>query len=284
MKNMQKQIILITGCSRGLGFATVIKLINAGYIVYAGMRNLDSSTELQKACSFSTDLHIKKIDLADPTSINSFAKTVLAEQDRIDGIIHNAASVLLGAVDSATPEEVEYIFRVNVFGILRLSQILIPIMRKQNSGRIITIGSISGIESSAFLGVYAATKFALEAIVSSWATSLYKWNIKVSIIEPGAMNTNLPNTVLIGSHYDLSFEDPYKKLHNQSKAFLKECLEQGKHPSEVADTIINILKDPNPNLRYQTCNFSEMLVNKHLKDPTGNNWVKEHREFVDPWL
>ncbi len=282
---MSKQVVAITGCSSGLGFATAVKLVEQGYIVYAGMRNLAAKHNLESACNHSPSLHIKKIDLADPASINLFANDLLAEQGRIDILINNASSVLLGPADSASLEETEYLFRVNVFGTLQLTQLFIPQMRKQMQGRILTIGSISGVESCAYLGIYAATKFAMEAVVACWATTLHPWNIKVSIVEAGAMNTNLPNNATVGSYYDQHPEDPYKKFNREAKSFLKTCLGNvGKDPREVAELLLTILLEPEPHLRYQTCDFSEGLVSRHLRDPKGNEWVEEHRQFVEPWL
>lgn len=280
---MNSKVAFITGCSSGLGFATVQKLIESGYIVYATMRNFTHKEQLQKACMDSKNLHILKLDLADDCQINAAVNEVLREHESIDALIHNAASALIGPVDSATADEVQYLFQVNLFSVIKLTQLFLPAMRKKRSGHILFIGSISGVESAAYQGVYCSTKFALEAVASSWATTLHKWNIKVTILEPGAMNTDLPNKIPLGSYYSSVEEDPYSEFNRNILAFLKDILRNGKNPKEVAQLILDILGNERPNLRYQTCDFSKELVSKHLKDPEGNQWVEEHRKFMDPF-
>jgi len=194
-------------------------------------------------------------------------------------MIFNAASAIIGPPDALSPCEVEAMFKVNVFSILRLAQLFLPSMRKKRSGHFILIGSTAGIESCGFFGIYAATKFALEAIASSWATTLYKWGIKTTIIEPGAMNTNLPNTASIGSYY--SEDDPYKDFNRHALIFLKNCLKEGIDPDEVANLILELLKHPSPALRYQTCSYSRDLAHRHLCDPESKTWLEEHRKFLE---
>ena len=223
----KKKVAFITGCSTGLGFSTAQRLIESGYTVYATMQSMKNRDLLCKAVKNSKNLHVIPLDLAKDSDIIKAVETVLDREGRIDVIIHNASSVLIGPVDSASPDEVEYLFRVNVFSLIRINQLFLPQMRKQKSGHIIIISSISGVESSSYLGVYAATKFAQEALASSWATTLSKWNIKTTIIEPGAMNTNLPNTANIGTYYNFLDEDPYKDFNQNALAFLKECLGNG---------------------------------------------------------
>jgi NADP-dependent 3-hydroxy acid dehydrogenase YdfG len=281
---MPKQVVAITGCSSGLGFATVVKLVEQGYIVYAGMRNLAAQHELEKACCYSPNLHIKKLDLADQNTISQFAEELLAKENNIDVLINNAGAVLVGPPDAAKPEEIEDLFRINVFGTLRITQLFIPQMRQQMRGHILTIGSTAGIETCSFLGIYSATKFALEAIVGSWATTLHKWNIKVSIVAAGGMNTNLPNNLRVGSYYANMPEDPYKRFNQDARDFLKMCLTAGKDPRVIAESLLEIIREPDPHFRYQTCEYSSGLAAKHLRDPKGNEWVQEHRQLVDPWL
>lgn len=280
--NEKKKVVLISGCSSGLGFATAAELVKSGYIVYAGMRNLSAKEALEKACDNSPNLFVKGLDLSDSKSIAKFHADLIQEQKRIDIIINNASTALIGPVDSATPEEVRYLFEVNVIGTIALTQKFIPLMRKQKSGHIIMITSISGVESSAFLGVYAATKYAQEAIATSWATTLHKWNIQVTIVQPGAMNTNLPHSIPIGTYYS-NQEDPYHTFNQNARKFLKECLEGGADPKSVALQLKEIIENPNPKFRYQTCDYSENLVHRHLNNPQLTEWIAEHRDFVDGW-
>ena len=139
------------------------------------------------------------------------------------------------------------------------------------------------MESSAYLGIYAATKFAIEAIGSSWITTLHKWNIKVTLVEPGAMNTNLPNKIPTGTYYESYLENPYETFNSNVSLFLKECLSQGTDPNQVANQIAGIIKEKKPQFRYQTCDFSKNLVERHLREPQETAWIEEHRQFVEPF-
>lgn len=276
-----KKTVFITGCSSGLGFSTVVELINKGYFVFATMRSLHQMDGLKKACNYSQNLRILQLDLSKDADIERAVNQTLKEVSKLDIIIHNAGSGLIGPVDSATPEEVQYLFDVNFFSILKITQKFLPILRKQHFGHILFVSSISGVESAAYQGVYASTQFALEAAASSWATTLHRWNIKVSILQPGAMNTELPQKVRTGSFYNNQKDNPYVEFNRNASNFLKEVLSQGTDPKIVACQICDILASKNPLLRYQTCDFSKNLVSKHLRDPSGNEWVNEHREFVE---
>jgi NAD(P)-dependent dehydrogenase (short-subunit alcohol dehydrogenase family) len=278
---MNAQVALITGCSSGLGFALAKKLVTAGYAVHAGMRAVGQADALRAACNYAPSLLVSHLDLADRTSINETVRRVLTHSGRIDIVINNAATALLGPPDSASPEEAEYLFKVNVLSLIDLVQQVLPQMRKQQSGHILTVGSISSIESSAYLGVYAATKFAQEALMLSWATVLHKWNIRCTMVEPGAMNTALPHTIRAGSYYAQHEEDPYFAFNANALHFLRTVLQQGKDPDEVADLILGILHASQPKFRYPTCTFSKGLLERHLQDPSGDAWVEEHRAFAE---
>lgn len=282
---MRKEVVLVTGCSSGLGFATAVKLANSGYIVYAGMRSLKNKEKLEGKVNNKDCIRVMRLDLIDESSIDCFLQEILREEGTVDILINNAARALIGPIDSSSIQEIKQLFEVNVFGTLNISQKVINIMRKANKGHILTVSSISGIESCAYLGAYASTKFALEAIIGCWATTLSKWNIRITSLQPGAMNTDLPETISVSSYYKDSLEDPYKNFNIKAKEFLKICLKDlGKQPEEVADQILEILIDLEPKFRYQTCEFSRNLISKHLKDPDGMQWIKEHKEFIKDWL
>jgi NADP-dependent 3-hydroxy acid dehydrogenase YdfG len=274
---MSKKVAIVTGCSSGLGFATVVKLVNAGYTVYAVMRTLDSEKKLRDECSDSESLRVSQLDLNSCSDIEAFANQVIDGEGRVDVLINNAGQALIGPVDSTKPEEVEALFRVNVYAPIRLTQLVLPAMRHQNSGHIIFVGSISGIESAAYQGIYCATKFALEAVALSLATTLVRWNIKVTVLEPGAMNTGLQSKLRIGSYYPPD-KDPYGFFSCNILHFIRKILDGGTEPSAVADLILRILRHPHPDFRYPTCEYSKQLLEKHLCDPAGNAWIRQHIE------
>lgn len=280
MTNKQK-IALITGCSSGLGFFLAQTLADSGYLVFATMRSLDKQQELINSCKLPENLRIRKLDINNPAEITEVIEEIQLNFPSLDVLIHNASLGLIGPVDSATDEEIKALFETNVFGAISLTRAALPVMKKAKQSRLIFISSISGVESAGYQGIYCATKFAIEAIAASLATTLHNWNIKVSVIQPGAMNTALPKKVKIGSHYKPSF-DPYKKLNMTSLQMLKDILGQGKHPQTVSEMILrDVIENETPDFRYQTCDFSKDLVKKHLIDPKGNDWVSEHQKFIE---
>lgn len=278
---MKNKVAIVTGCSSGLGFSLTVKLIQEGYTVYATMRSPKAKNRLEEVCGHSKQLKVVFLDLSNEESVKKAALDILSCEDKIDVLIHNAAAALIGPPDSATTSEMEYLFRVNVISVVQLTQLLLPALKKHGSGHIVLVTSISGVESAAYLGMYSATKFALEAVGLSWATTMHKWNIKVTLIEPGAMNTNLPDSIQIGTFYQGMPDDPYETFNINSHLFLKECLKQGTDPDLVADQIIAILTTSDPKLRHQTCDFSKGLVEKHLQEPQEATWIADHREFID---
>lgn len=279
----QHPVVLVTGCSSGLGYATALQLAQAGYRVYACVRKKEDLPRVQASFGAFENVFWKVLDLSSREDIARVSQEVLEEQGRIDVLINNAAATVLGPVDSTSPEEMERVFQVNVFGTTQLTQAFIPAMRAQRSGHIVFVTSMLGIESSAFLGAYAASKFAQEALATSLAATLDKWDIRVSVVQPGAVNTQLPHSIRAGSYYAFK-EDPYAVFNKNALQFLKQCLEQGQSSEKVARLIQEILEDPLPRFRYQTCDFSEKLVQKHLKDPQLETWFIEHRKFINDWF
>jgi len=274
------QVVLITGCSSGLGFSLAKTLAEEGYLVYATMRNLKNMPKLIAECRVPGNLKVRKLDVTNKSDIATVVEEIIQADQTIDILIHNAAQILIGPVDSATEEETRSLFESNVFGVLNLTQKTLPYMRQQNQGHIIFISSISGVESAGYLGIYSATKFAIEGIAASLATTLALQNIKVSVVQPGAMNTNIPVNIKIGSYY-CGKDDPYKVLNKASYHLLKEVLGKGKDPLEVSQLILQaVIQNEKPSFKTQTCDYSHELVKKHLVDPRGNAWINEHQEFL----
>lgn len=287
MKYPSKKIVLLTGSSRGLGFSLAKKLIDANYVVNACVRDMNSENLLKIACHHSPNLLSRKMDLSSYANIEQVVNDVMNDCGRIDILIHNAAIGLLGPTDSATIDEIEYLFKINVFSILKLTQLVIPSMQKNNSGHIIAISSSSGIVSSPFIGLYAATKHALEAIARSWAITLNPWHIKVSIIQPGSINTNFIKETKIGTHYQKnSRKNPYKKFIDNAINFLTHCLKNGDDPERIAQNILDIINKPitDPVLCHQLGDYAKKVAQTHYYDPSGQKWIQEQCDLVNDWF
>ena len=278
---MTKKIksILITGASRGLGYSLSRILSQDGHKVYAGARKL---TRHEKKLSIK-NLQYIQLDITSESSISSCINTIIKNEKKIDILINNAAKGLIGPVDSASKMQVKNIFDLNVFGSLNITQEVIPHMRTQESGQIVFISSTAGIESSSYFGLYSATKFAIEALAFSLATTLFLWNIKVSVIQPGAMSTKFCDYLEKGDFYSKK-KEPYKNFTQKSINFLKMILKQGQDPNEVAKIILKHINNKNDYYRIQTNNYSKIIAKKHLNDSDGKKIIEEHKNLIKSWF
>jgi len=182
-----ENVVLITGCSTGIGRALAEVLIDKGYIVIASARDIESIRDLRAS------LHLS-LDVTDEESIKTAVRQIIAKFNRIDILVNNAGYAIRGALEELSGESIKALFDVNVFGITNMIRYVIPEMRKARSGKIINIGSISGKFSQPINGVYCASKFAVEALSDALRLELYSYNIQSTVIEPGPVQTNFRQT------------------------------------------------------------------------------------------
>lgn len=275
-----KKVILITGSSRGLGRTTAITLASKGYRVYATMRDPSSCPPFEKS---QGSILIKKLDVTDREEIFDVVEEIIANEGRIDVAINNAGAGLLAPIEIATDSEIATLFDVNVYGVVRVMQAVLPHMRKQRDGRIINISSIAGIVSSSFFGFYAATKHAVEAISASAAATVFPWNIKVTVIEPGAVSTDFAKSLVIGERVSQKGH-PYHDFCLKYINKFNDVIEQGQPAEEVADLIAKVIEMENPDFRYQTSPRLKKLASSFIADTTGNQWLREQQEKVASWM
>lgn len=255
--SMKETVVLVTGASRGLGRVITNLLVAKGYRVYAGVRNLEQAPQ--------GTLPIW-VDLTDENSLRLCVKEVIEKSGKIDILINNAAIAYFGGVDTMTIKEVKNLFEVNFFGTFFLTQLFLPYMRKKRKGKIFFISSIRAIESCAYMGMYSASKAALEAIAFDWAVTLSKWNIQVSVVQPGPLNTEIE--IKHGTYFS-SHENPYAPYDEFKLKF--------QSVEDAATVILEKIIDSSPPFRFQTDEFSKNIVDKHLKDHTGMKWYLEQK-------
>lgn len=273
---MESQVILITGSSKGIGKLTALELAKRGKKVYASMRNPVPFEQ------FESNLSVEQLDVTDKQSIYSAVGRIIEKEGRIDGVVNNAGYGLLAPVDQASEEEVQQQFDVNVFGVMRVIKAVLPQMRKQKYGRIINLSSVAGIVSNPGLGWYCATKHALEAMSASLASTLFPWNIAVSVVQPAATATGFAEDLTIGG--DGSSESPYADFTEKYRERMVGLLKDGQPPEEVASLIADILDDPKPHFRYQTSERVKGIVSQVLVDPSGDRWLNQQKETFADWF
>jgi NAD(P)-dependent dehydrogenase (short-subunit alcohol dehydrogenase family) len=182
--------ILITGASSGFGRDTAETLHRAGHTVYASMRRVQGKN--RKAAEALRNLGIKtvEVDVRDDASVDAGVKNVLAKAGKIDVLVNNAGIGSAGVTEAFTTEQAKAIFDTNVIGLLRVTRAVLPAMRQQHEGLIINVGSIFGRVTFPFLGIYGASKFAVEALTDSLRYEVSQLGIEVVEVQPSTYPTN----------------------------------------------------------------------------------------------
>jgi NAD(P)-dependent dehydrogenase (short-subunit alcohol dehydrogenase family) len=236
-----QKVVLITGASSGIGRATARLLAHKGFMVFGTSRNPDAVEQVPA-------VEILPLDVRLDESVKACVDTVLARAGRLDILVNNAAYVLEGAIEEVTIEEAKAQFETNFFGAMRTVKAALPILRQQRSGTIINIGSLAGlVPGPAFCGIYSASKYALEAYTEHLWREVKPFNIRVSLVEPGSIKTNLTSNrreaVERLVHYD-----PWRR---RALGALCRFEKQGPEPTLVAETVLSIVESESPKLRYR---------------------------------
>ncbi len=252
MKNQNKKTALITGASSGIGKSTTKKLIEEGYIVYATARRTERLRELE-----DTGAKTMFLDVTDDKSMKNAVETIISEQGKIDVLINNAGYGSLGPIQNVSIEEAKHQFEVNVFGLAKLTQLVLPYMIKRRSGKIINISSAGGKVSSPMVGWYGASKFAVEALSDALRLEVKPFGIDVIVIEPGKIKTEF-DAISIKHLLDSSKDTTYEKItENMAQTMNKR---QATAPETVAKTISNALKSKRPHSRYAVPRQAKIII------------------------
>lgn len=265
------EVVLITGASTGIGLATAEHLARCGYRVFATTRNPDSAKDLQALAQQLDSLTMKQRDVTSDDSVENTVAEIISEVGKIDALINNAGYGIFGPAETITIAEAQDLFAVNVFGLMRVTNAVLPHMRKEMKGRIINLSSVSGVIPSKNLPVYSASKFAVESLSASYAYNLSEWNIKIALIQPGPVLTNFTSTIDYGHRFKEE-ENPYLEILKDREDWDK-MMASGQSSLDVAKVIQEALEAENPNLFYQTSQAVSDLLSKHYKDITGNSRI-----------
>ncbi len=262
MTNIQK-VVLITGASSGIGKATAEKLLEEGYIVYGSARKTEELESIK-------GIRALKLDMTDYASLEKAVEKVIHEQNRIDVLFNNAGYGQYGSVEETPIEDAKYQFDVNLFGLARLTQLVLPHMRKQKSGTIINTSSMGGKIYTPLGAWYHATKHALEGWSDCLRLEVKSFGIDVVIIEPGGIQTSW-GSIAIKKMMSISGSGPYKKLMKASAERMKSTYEgQGSlsPPSVIADVVSKAVASPRPKTRYVAGKYAKqlMFIRKYLGD------------------
>ncbi|RON54261.1 oxidoreductase [Pseudomonas frederiksbergensis] len=237
MKTSSEKTAIVTGASSGIGRATAEALARAGYTVFGTSR---------KAGDSPTQVSMLSCDVTDDQSVSALVSTVLAQTGRIDLLVNNAGVGLLGGAEEFSIPQVQALFDVNLFGVIRMTNAVLPSMRQRGQGRIINIGSILGLVPAPYSAHYSAVKHALEGYSESLDHEVRAFNIRVSVIEPAFVRTVFDQN---GIEPDSKLKE-YDQARAGFKALLGDVMPKADLPEVAAAVVVKAATDVRPQHRY----------------------------------
>ena len=254
-----KKVILLTGASSGIGYQTAESLAKEGHIVYGAARRTERMEDLKQ-------FGVKPIylDVTNEDSIKNAVNMIIGNEGRIDVLINNAGYGSYGAIEDVEINEARRQFEVNLFGLARLVQLVLPHMRKQKAGRIINVSSMGGRMTSYFGGWYHATKYALEAFSDALRMEVADFGIDVSLIEPGLIKTDW-GIIAANKLADSSKGGAYEKEALRTSEGMKKQYSgnMGSNPIVITKAISKAVNSRRPKARYLIGFMAKPLVFLH---------------------
>jgi len=275
------RVAVVTGSSSGIGFEIALILARNGFQTYATMRNLAKSENIKSIASKEKlPIHIEQLDVIDNNSVTNAIQAIVSKADRIDVLVNNAGYALAGAFEDLAIEEIKAQYETNFFGLIRTTQAVLPIMRKQKSGTIVNISSGAGRFGYPTGSAYVSTKFAVEGLSESMAYELEPLGIKVILVEPGVIKTNIANGMVIAKKSQNS-NSPYSQIMQKMSTSFEHMLENASSPDLVAKVVLQAVTSENPSLRYLAGKDVEMWVEakRNMSDDEFYKMMKQSFNF-----
>jgi NADP-dependent 3-hydroxy acid dehydrogenase YdfG len=258
---MQK-VILITGASSGLGETIARYLHGRGYIVYGSSRKIDS-----------VDLPFNKItmDVCDTNSVQTAIKQIIDKHGRIDAVINNAGLGLATPFEHVRIEEIDRLLDTNIKGVIRVCQAVLPIMRKQGSGKIINIGSIGSEMGLPYRGIYSASKAALNLLTESIRMEVKKYGVQACVLQPGGIQTDISKNRLSSP---VPEDSPYKESFARCHQIINASVSKGLDTKIFGPIVERIIEAKSIKRKYSIGKFTEKL-SVVLKSILPSGWFEK---------
>ena len=263
MKEITPKVILVTGASSGIGYDAAKTLADRGHRVYAAARRVEKMEPLK-----ASGVQVMRMDVTDEQSMVEVVNTILQREGRIDVLVNNAGYGFFGAVENVPMEEARRQLEVNVFGLARLCQLVLPAMRSQHSGRIINLSSIAGRMVFLFGGWYHVSKYSVEALSDAMRMELKPYGIQVTMIEPGPIKTDWG--IIAARHLkESSAGTPYGEAGGQWAASMKWGYESNyfSGPQVITRAIVRAALGRRPRARYCAGRFARLSLVMHALLP-----------------
>lgn len=262
-----KQVIVITGASSGFGLATAEMLAAKGHIVYGLCRR-----EAQH-----DSIRYRQCDVRNREQIAAVVDSIIKEEGRINVLVNNAGMGIGGALELATPEEIDVQMGTNFMGCVNMCQAVLPYMRKVRQGKIINLSSIGGLMGLPYQGFYSASKFAIEGFTEALAAEVRGFGIKVCMVEPGDFATGFTGS---RRNSQATMDDPdYGPIFRNSLAIIEKEENGGLKPEVLAQRIVKLVEKKNPPLRNVVANLEQWLSTVIKRILPGNCMVGILRDY-----
>jgi NAD(P)-dependent dehydrogenase (short-subunit alcohol dehydrogenase family) len=263
------RVVLITGCSSGIGLATAVAFARQGDIVVATLRDRGRAGALREAAEASgVELDECELDVTDDRSVSDGVEGVIRRHGRLDVVVNNAGVGVSGTLEELSMDDLRISIETNYLGVARVTKAALPLMRAARGGRIIAVSSIAGAFGQPFNDAYCASKFALEGLYESLRPAVAPFGIHISLVEPGPV---------IGEFRERSAgvdgrsaTGPYAAQWRPFLAMVDGGYADAQTPEQVADIIVDVAASQQPHLRYQTSPLVERMVGLKVADMTGD--------------
>ena len=265
----RQKVAIVTGSSSGIGYATSLMLARKGFYTYASVRNINKSASLESIANAERlPLKLIQLDVTDDSSVKDAVEKIVLEKGRIDVLVNNAGYGLFGAFEDLSLDEIKAQFETNFFGVIRVTQHVLPIMRTpaNGGGVIVNVSSINGRIAFPVISAYVGTKFAIEGLSESIAYELEPFGIKVILIEPGAIGSNFMKGSVLPKRA-LDPQSPYSELVQKFSVKTSSQHDNATQPEEVAKTIFQAISIEKPEFRYVVGNDAVSLLEARKNMP-----------------
>ncbi|MEP6768475.1 MAG: SDR family NAD(P)-dependent oxidoreductase [Acidobacteriota bacterium] len=253
----RRQVVLVTGCSSGIGRAAALEASARGHRVYATARDPGSLSDLEGRPGIRT----LSLDVTEAQSVAAAVSAALSEDGRIDALVNNAGYGQYGAVEDVPLAEWRAQFEVNVFGAIAMISAVLPSMREARSGTIVNVSSVAGRIPIPFASPYCASKHALEAVSDALRVEVAAFGVRVALVEPGPIESRFSDRARAGVAALLDRPGPYAAVYRNAESAMRKEFQTGALPPEsVAKVILNAIESPRPRTRYAVGRMPKVLI------------------------
>jgi NAD(P)-dependent dehydrogenase (short-subunit alcohol dehydrogenase family) len=281
MNNDSRGTVLVTGATDGLGRAAAILLAERGYRVFAGGRNLERRAKLdQFARERSPPVETPQLDVCDDASVNACVTEIEKRVGPVDILVNNAGIPIAAVIEEITLADLRKQLETNLFGVLRVTQRVLPNMRQRRRGRIINMSSIAGKVAIPIMGPYSSSKHALEAISDALRLEVYPFGIHVVLIEPGVIRTSMSRTAeeLSTVYVRGAEQSPYSAVYQGFRNSWEKATDASRDtPEDCARVMLRAIEETPPRARYLVTHEAKTsaLMRRFLPDGMFDNGIRK---------